>query len=118
MPDNGIRCIDLIGVIIPSTTFTTVVGPVPAGKEWDIQVARATNIAGTASTFSLSYGTNGNQALAFNEVLPVPSASASGSKNWYGPDKPPLKAGTVIQARAGAANSVCLTVHIFERDIA
>lgn len=115
MADLGIRALAPVFATL-GTSYATVLGPVPANKEWEIKVGRATNVGATQATFSVSLGTGGTQRVAEAEVLSVPSASALGSKNFFGPDIPPLPAGTVIQAKA-PTGSVQVSFFIYERDL-
>jgi len=114
MADNGIRALAPVFVTL-GASYTTVLGPVPSGKEWEIKVARATNVANTQATFSVSFGSGGVQEVAANEVLPVPTASVVGSKNVFGPDIPPLPPGTLIQAKG--TGSVRMSFFLYERDL-
>jgi len=83
----------------------------------EVRLLRAVNLATNPVTVSASLGTGGVQEIAFNEVLPVPSASAMGAKNVLGPDILALPPGGVIQARASAANAVRLVAFVWERDL-
>ena len=109
MADDGNRGLAPI-IRTPGTSLTAGL-TVPAGKEWTVRLARATNIAAADATVTVSIGAAGE--IAFN--FPVKVAQ---SANVLGPDFIVLPAGTVLQDRASAVSAIRLVYFVTERDVA
>ena len=110
MADNGIRALAPI-IATPGTALAAVAGlTVPSGKEWTIRTLRATNVAAADAAVTVSIGAAGE--IAFNAPVKV-----GASANVVGPDFITLPPGTVLQARASAANAVRLVAFVTERDL-
>lgn len=110
MADNGVRGLSPV-IATLTTTLAAITGlTVPAGKEWTIRTLRATNVAASAATVTVSIGSAGE--IAYNAPVAV-----AASVNVLGPDFITLPPGTVIQARASAASAIRLVAFITERDL-
>lgn len=108
MADDGIRGLAPI-IRTPGTALAAGL-TVPAGKEWTIRLARATNIAAADATITVSIGAAGE--IAFNAPVKVGM-----SANVLGPDYITLPPGAVLQDRTSAANAIRLVYFITERDL-
>ncbi|RIY00227.1 hypothetical protein D3218_13155 [Aureimonas flava] len=92
----------------PTTTLSDAT-TVPTGKEWIARTFRACNKSLNDSTATVTIA---DSYVAFNATVGVGKAV-----NVFGPDSAILPAGTLIRTRAGANDTIDITMFFDERDV-